>query len=92
MFTVFIVVVILYFFGGDGFHSFAFAFLVGIIVGTYSSIYIAAPVLLWLSGVSAAPVPEGRGIDTRNAAGAAVDRDARIAAIVPLRPARFAWR
>ena len=53
--TVFIVIVILYFFGGAGLHSFAFAFLVGIIVGTYSSIYIAAPVLLWLSGVSAAP-------------------------------------
>ena len=58
VFTVFIVVLVLYFFGGDGLHSFAFAFLVGVIVGTYSSIYIAAPVLLWLSGVSAASVPE----------------------------------
>jgi SecD/SecF fusion protein len=46
------VVVILYFFGGEGIHSFAFAFLVGIIVGTYSTVYIAAPVLLWLSGAS----------------------------------------
>ncbi len=53
VFTVFIVVVILYFFGGDGLHSFAFAFLVGVVVGTYSSIYVASPVLLWLSGVSA---------------------------------------
>jgi SecD/SecF fusion protein len=50
--TVFITVLILYFFGGDGIHGFAFAFLVGVIAGTYSTIYIAAPVLLWLSGVS----------------------------------------
>ncbi len=58
VFTVIIVVVILYFFGGEGLHSFAFAFLVGILTGTYSSIYIAAPVVLWLSGVSAAPAKE----------------------------------
>jgi SecD/SecF fusion protein len=51
--TVFIVVTILYFFGGDGIHGFAYAFLVGIITGTYSTIYIANPVLLWLSGASA---------------------------------------
>lgn len=55
VFTVFIVVVILYIFGGEGVHSFAFAFLVGIVTGTYSSVYIASPVVLWLSGVSAAP-------------------------------------
>ena len=34
------------------------AFLVGIVTGTYSSVYIASPVVLWLSGVSAAPVKE----------------------------------
>ncbi len=50
--TVFLVVVILYFFGGEGIHSFAFAFLVGVIAGTYSTVYIAAPVLLWLSGTT----------------------------------------
>jgi SecD/SecF fusion protein len=58
VFTVFIVVVILYFFGGEGVHSFAFAFLVGIVTGTYSSVYVASPVVLWLSGVSAAPAKE----------------------------------
>jgi SecD/SecF fusion protein len=58
VFTVLIVVVIMYFFGGEGLHSFSFAFLVGIIVGTYSSVYIASPVVLWLSGVSAAPAKE----------------------------------
>ncbi|MCO6048063.1 protein translocase subunit SecD [Aeoliella sp. ICT_H6.2] len=47
--TTLIVVVILYFFGGDGIHAFAFALVIGVIVGTYSSIFIASPVLLWLS-------------------------------------------
>ncbi|QDU55254.1 protein translocase subunit SecD [Aeoliella mucimassa] len=47
--TTFIVVAILYFFGGDGIHGFAFSLVVGVIVGTYSSIFIASPVLLWLS-------------------------------------------
>jgi len=50
--TVFLVVAILYFFGGEGIHSFAFAFLIGVIAGTYSTVYIAAPVLLWLSGTA----------------------------------------
>ena len=44
---------ILYFFGGDGIHGFAFAFLSVCVAGTYSTVYIAAPVLLWLSGESA---------------------------------------
>ncbi|MCA9040913.1 MAG: protein translocase subunit SecD [Planctomycetaceae bacterium] len=46
--TTFIVVVILYTWGGEGIHGFAFCLLVGIIAGTYSSIYIASPILLWL--------------------------------------------
>jgi SecD/SecF fusion protein len=50
--TVFLTVVILYFWGGDGIHGFAFAFLIGVVAGTYSTVYIAAPVLLWLSGAS----------------------------------------
>jgi SecD/SecF fusion protein len=50
---VFMTVVVLYFFGGDGIHGFAFVFLVGVIAGTYSTIYMAAPVLLWLSGTPA---------------------------------------
>jgi SecD/SecF fusion protein len=48
--TVFLVVVVLYFFGGDAIHGFAFALLVGVITGTYSSIYVSAPILLWLVG------------------------------------------
>ena len=46
--TTFIVVVILYCFGGEGIHGFAFCLVLGVIVGTYSSIYVASPVLLWL--------------------------------------------
>ncbi|MBI1310607.1 protein translocase subunit SecD [bacterium] len=47
-FTTFIVVAILYAFGGEGIHGFAFCLLVGVIIGTYSSIYVASPILLWL--------------------------------------------
>ena len=46
--TVFMVVVILYIWGGPGIHGFAFALVVGTISGTYSTIYVASPVLLWL--------------------------------------------
>ncbi len=47
-FTVMLVVVILYIFGGDAIHGFAFALMIGVLTGTYSSIYVAAPILLWL--------------------------------------------
>ncbi len=48
--TVFIVVVILYFFGGQGIHGFAYSLVVGVIAGSYSTIFIASPILLWLTG------------------------------------------
>jgi SecD/SecF fusion protein len=44
--TVFLVVVVLYIWGGEGVHLFAFVMVMGVIVGTYSSIYIASPLLL----------------------------------------------
>ena len=44
-FTTLIVVLMLYIFGGKGVHGFAFALLIGIGVGTYSSIAIASPLL-----------------------------------------------
>lgn len=47
--TTLIVIVILYFFGGQGVHGFSFALFVGIVTGTYSSVFIASPVLLWMS-------------------------------------------
>lgn len=46
--TVFITVAILYFFGGEGIHGFAFCMLVGTMVGTYSTVFIASPFLLWM--------------------------------------------
>jgi SecD/SecF fusion protein len=45
-FATWLVVIVLYFFGGEGVHLFAFVMVVGVIVGTYSSIYIASPLLL----------------------------------------------
>ena len=45
--TVFIATLSLYIFGGGVIHDFAFTFLVGIITGTYSSIYIASALVLW---------------------------------------------
>jgi SecD/SecF fusion protein len=43
---VWIVVVMLYLFGGEGVHLFGFVMVIGVIVGTYSSIYVASPLLL----------------------------------------------
>ncbi|MCH8251873.1 MAG: protein translocase subunit SecD, partial [Planctomycetes bacterium] len=44
-FTTFLVVMVLYTVGGRGIHGFSFALLIGIIVGTYSSIGVATPLL-----------------------------------------------
>ncbi len=46
--TTFLVVFILYLIGGDAIHAFAFSLVIGVIVGTYSSIFVASPTLLWL--------------------------------------------
>ncbi len=44
--SVWLVVFVLYVLGGPGVHLFAFVMVIGVIVGTYSSIYIASPLLL----------------------------------------------
>jgi preprotein translocase SecF subunit len=41
----------LYFFGGAVLRDFSFAILMGIAIGTYSSIFVAAPVVLWASQI-----------------------------------------
>ena len=46
--TTFLVVFILWVFGGEVIHLFAFAMMVGVIIGTYSSIYIASPFIVLL--------------------------------------------
>jgi preprotein translocase subunit SecF len=51
--TVMMVVVILFFFGGPVIHDFTTAFIIGLISGTYSTVYIASPVvLLWEKHIS----------------------------------------
>lgn len=45
--TTLLVVLALFIFGGGVIHNFAFAMLVGILVGTYSSIFVASPILIF---------------------------------------------
>jgi preprotein translocase subunit SecF len=51
--------VFLFLFGGSVIHDFAFAMLVGIITGTYSSIFVASPLLIfyedWARGTKRRP-------------------------------------
>jgi len=47
--TVLLTVFILYILGGEGIHGFAFTMLTGCLAGTYSTIFIANPVVLWLT-------------------------------------------
>ena len=46
--TTLIVVIVLYIYGGDVLRPFSFALIIGIILGTYSSIFIASPITLYL--------------------------------------------
>ncbi len=46
--TTFVVVFVLWLYGGEVIHNFAFAMIVGVIIGTYSSIYVASPIVLKL--------------------------------------------
>jgi SecD/SecF fusion protein len=64
--TTWIVVAMLFFFGGDGVAGFAFALFVGIFVGTYSSIFIASPIVAdTTKDVSAFAFKEDDEIDVR---------------------------
>jgi preprotein translocase subunit SecF len=51
----------MYLFGGPGIHGFTFVLLFGILIGTYSSVAIAAPLLLLGRKRIAAPGPGGAG-------------------------------
>jgi preprotein translocase subunit SecF len=66
--TVILVLVSLFFLGGEVIHNFSIALLFGVIFGTYSSIFIASPMALIL-GISPAdlmiPVKEGADLDSR---------------------------
>ncbi|MBS1933698.1 MAG: protein translocase subunit SecD, partial [Bacteroidetes bacterium] len=60
--TVFITIFVLFLFGGEVTKGFAFAMLIGVITGTYSSIFVAAPILVDFAkkkplGTADAPAP-----------------------------------
>lgn len=48
--TTFVVVLVLYLIGGEVIKYFAFALIIGVLVGTYSSIYVASPLMASLEG------------------------------------------
>jgi len=56
--TVILVLVALFFLGGPVIHDFSFALLVGVIVGTYSSIFVASPLVLFFDRPK---LPKGKG-------------------------------
>jgi SecD/SecF fusion protein len=62
--TVFITLIILFFVGGEATRGFAFAMLIGVFTGTYSSIFVAAPVLV--------------DMDKKDSLKIEVDREARV--------------
>lgn len=47
--TTFLVVLALFILGGEIIHDFSFAMLIGLVVGTYSSVFVASPVVLFLN-------------------------------------------
>jgi len=53
-FTVFMAAASLFFFGGEVIHDFSFALLVGVLVGTYSSVFVASPIVVLLENRAAA--------------------------------------
>jgi SecD/SecF fusion protein len=57
--TTWLVVIVLYIWGGPGVHLFAFVMVVGVVVGTYSSIYVASPLLLLFGEGVKAPTRTG---------------------------------
>jgi len=49
--TTILVLISLFFLGGGVIHDFAFALMIGVIVGTYSSIFIASPIVIAMKGL-----------------------------------------
>ena len=58
--TAWLVVIILYLFGGEGLHGFAFALVVGFLSGTYSTVYIATPILIDFVASKTEPAKAGK--------------------------------
>src|SRR5271157_3240982 len=72
--TVFLATLSLFVFGGGAINDFAFTFLVGIISGTYSSIYIASALVLWWHKGQRPTLGAGAQIVAENAAPAPARR------------------
>ena len=70
--TVFLALSSLILFGGEVIRSFSIAMMWGIFVGTYSSIFICSPVLIYLGvrNISAEPAPTPGAKDTKAKTGA----------------------
>jgi len=64
-FTTVLVVAALFVLGGEVIHDFAFALIAGILIGTYSSIYIASPVMLSLQGTFKTDEEEEKRLEAR---------------------------
>jgi SecD/SecF fusion protein len=67
--TVFLVVLVLYIFGGETLRSFSFAMIIGIIFGTYSSLFIATPIILDTYGKKEERERKAAGEDITNISG-----------------------
>ena len=68
----FLTVLSLLLFGGEVLKSFSWALAIGIVVGTYSTIYIAGPVMLWWDGRRGSSRPLATGMPNDAAAGNAI--------------------
>ena len=63
--TTLLVVSALFFLGGEVIHDFAFALIAGIIIGTYSSIFVASPVMMALQGKFKTDEEEAKRLEAR---------------------------
>jgi preprotein translocase subunit SecF len=58
--TTFLAVLGLYLFGGEVLRAFGFAMVVGVLVGTYSTVYIASPFVIWWQGLKERKPPAAK--------------------------------
>jgi preprotein translocase subunit SecF len=77
--TTFLSVLALVLFGGEVLKSFSWALLIGVIVGTYSTVYIASPFMLWWEGRKKEAAPSAASAP----GGAASVADSRPAQVTP---------
>lgn len=56
--TTFVVLLIIFIFGGESIRGFIFALMLGVLVGTYSSLYIASPIVVDLTSKTGTSLEE----------------------------------